>query len=50
MFKFREFCRGDNESLKSLSRVRGYLGVMFLSDITTADGKHIEQFALISLQ
>ena len=28
----------------SLNRCRGYLGVIFLSDMATADGKYIEQF------
>jgi hypothetical protein len=28
----------------SMNRCRGYLGVIFLSDMSTADGKHLEQF------
>ena len=28
----------------SMNRCRGYLGVMFLSDMSTADGKYLEQF------
>ena len=36
----------DKEDLLSMSRVKGKLGIIFLSDITTADGKHLEVFAL----
>ena len=32
----------DKEDLMSVSRVNGRLGVIFLSDTTTADGKHLE--------
>jgi hypothetical protein len=28
----------------SMNRCRGYLGIMFLSDMSTADSKHLEQF------
>ena len=28
----------------NINRCRGYLGVMFLSDMSTADGKYLEQF------
>ena len=28
----------------SLNRCRGFLGVIFLSDMATADGKFLEQF------
>ena len=34
----------DKEDLMSMSRVKGRLGVIFLSDMTTADGKHLEYF------
>ena len=34
----------DKEMLKSIARVRGFLNVMFLSDIATADGKFLEHF------
>ena len=34
----------DKEDLLSMSRVKGKLGVIFLSDMTTADGKHLEVF------
>ena len=30
----------------SLNRCRGFLGVIFLSDMSTADGKYIEQFVI----
>jgi len=30
--------------IRSLNRCRGYLGVIFLSDMATADGKYLEQF------
>ena len=36
----------DKEDLLSMSRVKGKLGIIFLSDMTTADGKHLEVFAL----
>ena len=35
----------EKEELMSMSRVKGKLGVIFLSDITTADGKYLEKFA-----
>ena len=35
----------DKEDLLSMSRVKGKLGVIFLSDVVTADGKHLETFA-----
>ena len=34
----------DKEDLMSMSKVKGRLGVIFLSDMTTADGKHLESF------
>ena len=36
----------DKEDFLSMSRVKGKLNVIFLSDMTTADGKHLEQFAI----
>ena len=33
------------EGLLSISRVKGKLGVIILSDMTTADRKHLETFA-----
>ena len=36
----------DKEDLLSMSRVKGKLGIIFLSDMTTADGKHLEVFVL----
>ena len=36
----------DKEDLLSMSRVKGKLGVIFLSDMTTTDGKHLERFAI----
>ena len=36
----------DKEDLLSMTRVKGKLSVIFLSDMTTADGKHLEQFAI----
>ena len=33
------------DHLLSISRVKGKLGVIFLSDMVTADGKHLETFA-----
>ena len=36
----------DVNVLKSLSRVRGWLNALFLSDIVTTDGKFIEKFAV----
>ena len=35
----------DKNVLESIARVRGFLNVIFLSDIVTADGKFLEQFA-----
>ena len=35
----------DKEDLMSMSRVKGRRGVIFLSDMTTANGKHLESFA-----
>ena len=35
----------EKEDLMSMSRVKGKLGVIFLSDITTADGKYLEDVA-----
>ena len=35
----------DKEDLMSVSRVKGKLGVIFLSDVTTADGKYLEEYA-----
>ena len=32
------------EDLSSMSRVRGLLCAIFVSDIVTADGKHLEEF------
>ena len=34
----------DKENIMSMSRAKGRLGVIFLSDMTTADGKHLEAF------
>ena len=34
----------DKEDMLSMSRVKGKLGAIFLSDIVTADGKHLESF------
>ena len=31
----------EKEDLMSMSRVKGRLGVIFLSDMTTADGRHL---------
>lgn len=36
----------DKEQLMALARVRGFLNVIFLSDIVTADGRYFEQFAI----
>ena len=36
----------DVNVLKSLSRVREHLNALFLPDITTADGRFVEQFAV----
>ena len=36
----------DKDQLKALARVRGSLNAMFLSDLVTADGKYLEQFAI----
>ena len=35
----------DKKDLLSMSRVKGKLGVIFLSEMVTADGKHLETFA-----
>ena len=35
----------SKEDLLSMSRVKGKLGAIFLSDLVTADGKHLETFA-----
>ena len=35
----------DKEDLMYMSRVKEKLGVIFLPEITTADGKHLETFA-----
>ena len=35
----------DKERLEAIARVRGFLNAIFLSDIVTADGKFLEQFA-----
>ena len=35
----------DKDDLMSVSRVKGKLGVIFLSDMTTADGKYLEEYA-----
>ena len=35
----------DKEMLKSIARVRGFSNVIFLSNIVTADGKFVEEFA-----
>ena len=35
----------DKNDLLTMSRVKGKLGVIFLSDIVTADRKHLETFA-----
>lgn len=37
----------DDERMMSFSRVRGFLEAMFLSDITTIDGKYIEEWAVM---
>jgi hypothetical protein len=34
----------DRKMIKSLSRCRGALEIIFLSDMTTADGRYLEQF------
>ena len=36
----------DKEDLLSVSRVKGKLGVIFLSDMVTTDEKYLENFAL----
>ena len=38
--------RLDKEDLLSMSRVKGKLGIISLSDMTTANGKHLERFAI----
>ena len=35
----------DKEDLMSMPRVKGKLGVFFLSDMTTTNGRHLETFA-----
>ena len=43
-----EFAMGgglSKEDLLSMSRVKGKLGAIFLSDLVTADGKYMETFA-----
>ena len=35
----------DKEELLAMSRVKGKLGAIFLSDLVIADGKHLETFA-----
>ena len=35
------------EELVSMARVRGLLCSLFVSDIVTADGKHLEDFAIL---
>ena len=37
----------DKDLLGAIARVRGYLNVIFLSDIVTADGRHLEHFAQV---
>lgn len=39
----RGACGNDQDHLKSLAGVRGFLGAMFMSDIVTADERYIEQ-------
>ena len=34
----------DRKTIRSLSRCRGSLEIIFLSDMTTADGQYLEQF------
>jgi len=34
----------DKRTIRSLSRCRGSIEIIFLSDMTTADGRHLEQF------
>jgi hypothetical protein len=34
----------DKKTIRSLSRCRGSLEIIFLSDMTTADGRYLEQF------
>ena len=36
----------DKEDLLSMSRVKGKLGVIFLSDMVTAEGKHLTNISL----
>ncbi len=36
----------DSESIKSLNRCRGAMKAIFLSDISTLDGKYLEHFSL----
>ena len=46
MDRLRELTRNDQEQLKALARVRGSLNAIFFSDLVTADGKYLEQFAV----
>ena len=34
----------DKNTIRSLSRCRGALEIIFLTDMTTADGQYLEQF------
>ena len=40
-----EVCK-DESKLMSFSRVRGFLEAIYLSDITTIDGKYLEEWAV----
>ena len=44
----REASGNDEDHLKSLGKVRGSLGAIFMSDLVTSDGKYIEQHAIES--
>ena len=44
--RLRELSGNNPDHLVKLARVRGSLGVIFMSDIVTADGKCVEQFAV----
>ena len=46
MDRLREMAGNNVDHLAKLARVRGSLGAIFISDIVTADGKYIEQFAV----
>ena len=46
MNKLRDLTGNDKEQLKVLARVRGSLSAMFWSDLVTADGNFLEQFAV----